>query len=158
MVDRQSEQPKFGAAERHNGHTTTDDIEMGQIATTTQLTGSSNTTKKRPFDANSYAGKKTVAQGFIDVALLTANGTYLASIWHNHNKGSTPEFFVIINIGLVISIILQLVTSLLLVIKYRLDISKEEDQPKAEKMTDAVSVLVMLILFVNVFIGAFSVQ
>nr|XP_006823550.1 PREDICTED: ninjurin-1-like [Saccoglossus kowalevskii] len=113
---------------------------------------------KSVFDANSYAGKKTVAQGFIDFALLTANASHLATLWRSHSNGSTPEFFVILNIGLILSIILQLITSLVLVIKFRLDINRKEDQPKAEKMTFAVSVLVMLILFTNVFIAAFSVQ
>ena len=39
----------------------------------------------KKFDANRYATKKTIAQGMLDVALLTSNASHLKSVLQNDN-------------------------------------------------------------------------
>ena len=59
----------------------------------------------RPLDVNSYATKKTVAQGMMDIALLTANANQLRYVLES---GSTGGFYYYFNITLIsFSIILQ---------------------------------------------------
>jgi hypothetical protein len=61
-------------------------------------------TLQKPLDANSYATKKTIAQGMLDIALLTANASqlkYVLQVGHQH------EFYTLMLWLISISIILQ---------------------------------------------------
>ncbi|XP_021917163.1 ninjurin-2 isoform X2 [Zootermopsis nevadensis] len=58
----------------------------------------------KPLDANSYATKKTIAQGMLDIALLTANASqlkYVLQIGHQH------EFYTLMLWLISVSIVLQ---------------------------------------------------
>ncbi|CAB3381409.1 Hypothetical predicted protein [Cloeon dipterum] len=58
----------------------------------------------RTIDANRYASKKTLAQGMLDIALLTANASqlkYILQVGHQH------EFYTLMVTLISISIILQ---------------------------------------------------
>nr|CAD7202959.1 unnamed protein product [Timema douglasi] len=58
----------------------------------------------KPLDANSYATKKTIAQGMLDIALLTANASQLKYVLQ---VGEKHEFYSLM-VGLIsVSIILQ---------------------------------------------------
>ncbi|CAB3381400.1 Hypothetical predicted protein [Cloeon dipterum] len=60
----------------------------------------------RTIDANRYASKKTLAQGMLDIALLTANASqlkYILQVGHQH------EFYTLMVTLISISIILQVV-------------------------------------------------
>ncbi|XP_039287617.1 ninjurin-2 isoform X3 [Nilaparvata lugens] len=65
---------------------------------------SSISPEEKPLDANRYATKKTIAQGMLDIALLTANASqlkYILQVGHKH------EFYTLM-LGLITtSIILQ---------------------------------------------------
>lgn len=55
-------------------------------------------------DANRYATKKTIAQGMLDIALLTANASqlkYILQVGHQH------EFYTLMLILISISIVMQ---------------------------------------------------
>ena len=61
--------------------------------------------QRRPgLDANRYATKKTIAQGMLDVALLTANASQLKYVLQ---LGDSHPFYELMISLIVISIILQ---------------------------------------------------
>ncbi|XP_069685563.1 ninjurin-2-like isoform X3 [Periplaneta americana] len=73
------------------------------------FSGSSSYSKK-PLDANSYATKKTIAQGMLDIALLTANASqlkYVLQVGHQH------EFYTLMVWLISISIVLQVLMGVL---------------------------------------------
>lgn len=55
-------------------------------------------------DANRYATKKTIAQGLLDVALLTANASQLKYVLQ---VGKQHEFYVLMLSLIIVSIVLQ---------------------------------------------------
>lgn len=55
-------------------------------------------------DANRYATKKTIAQGMLDIALLTANASQLKYILQ---VGERHEFYTLMLIMISVSIIMQ---------------------------------------------------
>lgn len=59
---------------------------------------------QKTLDANRYATKKTIAQGLLDVALLTANASQLKYILQ---VGEKHEFYKLMLTLIVISIVLQ---------------------------------------------------
>lgn len=59
---------------------------------------------QKTLDANKYATKKTIAQGLLDVALLTANASQLKYILQ---VGEKHEFYTLMLTLIIISIILQ---------------------------------------------------
>jgi len=82
-----------------------------------------------PFlDTNVYATKKSIAQGMLDVALLTANASqlkYLLQVGREH------EFYVIMVSLISTSIVLQVLIALVLLIKSRFSINKEHQHQYA---------------------------
>lgn len=63
----------------------------------------------KAMDANRYATKKTIAQGMLDIALLTANASQLKYILQ---VGERHEFYTLMLILISISIIMQVCVSL----------------------------------------------
>jgi hypothetical protein len=59
---------------------------------------------QKPLDANSYATKKTIAQGMLDIALLTANASQLKYVLQ---VGQQHEFYTLMVWLISISIVLQ---------------------------------------------------
>lgn len=60
--------------------------------------------KLKSMDANRYATKKTVAQGMLDIALLTANASQLKYILQ---VGSQHEFYTLMLVLICVSIVMQ---------------------------------------------------
>lgn len=60
--------------------------------------------KLKSMDANRYATKKTIAQGMLDIALLTANASQLKYILQ---VGEKHEFYTLMLVLISVSIILQ---------------------------------------------------
>jgi hypothetical protein len=59
---------------------------------------------QKTLDANSYATKKTIAQGMLDIALLTANASQLKYVLQ---VGQQHEFYTLMVWLISISIVLQ---------------------------------------------------
>lgn len=59
---------------------------------------------QKALDANKYATKKTIAQGLLDVALLTANASQLKYVLQ---VGEKHEFYTLMLSLIIISIVLQ---------------------------------------------------
>ncbi|XP_068894447.1 ninjurin-1 isoform X2 [Tenebrio molitor] len=64
----------------------------------------------KSLDANKYATKKTIAQGLLDVALLTANASQLKYVLQ---VGEKHEFYILMLCLISISIVLQVAVGLL---------------------------------------------
>ncbi|XP_045528302.1 ninjurin-2 isoform X2 [Pieris brassicae] len=72
-----------------------------------------SSTEIKGIDANRYATKKTVAQGLLDIALLTSNASQLKYILQ---VGSKHEFYTLLITLITISIILQVSAGILALI------------------------------------------
>ncbi|XP_043214211.1 ninjurin-2-like isoform X3 [Amphibalanus amphitrite] len=115
-------------------------------------------TINRKLDANRYATKKTIAQGMLDVALLTANASQLRYVLQ---AGDQHEFYTLMVTLISISIALQLVIGILslslnLLRDCRLD--QEEYARSANALNYASLTLVFLATTANVLIAAFDVR
>ncbi|XP_015177861.1 PREDICTED: ninjurin-1-like [Polistes dominula] len=104
--------------------------------------------------ANSFAAKKTVAQGMMDVALITANANQLRYLIEYQRN--SPTFYVIL-ILIVISLLLQIAVGVSLIFKGRFDIKGQSKSINARKINNYVVVGVFLITIINVFIASFSI-
>ncbi|XP_043493588.1 ninjurin-A-like isoform X2 [Polistes fuscatus] len=104
--------------------------------------------------ANAFAAKKTVAQGMMDVALITANANQLRYLIEYQRN--SPTFYVIL-ILIVISLLLQIAVGVSLIFKGRCDIKGQSKSLHARKINNYVVVGVFLITIINVFVAAFSV-
>merc|ERR1711994_565268 len=96
-----------------------------------------NMVEGKTLDANRYATKKTVAQGMLDIALLTTNASqlkYLLQVGDGHG------FYAVV-LGLVIaSILLQVLVGILFLILGGLDINDPEHQNTANILNNTATV------------------
>merc|ERR1712168_542860 len=74
-------------------------------------------------DANRYATKKTISQGMLDIALLTANASQLKYILQ---VGEKHEFYTVMLVLIISSIVLQALNGLFQLIMGPLDINEEK--------------------------------
>ncbi|XP_054708973.1 ninjurin-2-like [Uloborus diversus] len=104
-------------------------------------------------DMNLYATKKSVAQGMMDIALLTANASQLKYILKDGDAG---RFYLVNVICITISIILQLVVGVLLILNTRYNINLISHQSRAEMINNLTIIGIFLITVSNVFVSAFG--
>lgn len=110
----------------------------------------------KPLDANRYATKKTIAQGMLDIALLTANASQLKYILQ---VGPRHEFYSLM-LGLIsTSMILQVVNGILMVIlSASYNINKTKHHMMATILNDIVLSVIVLVTTINVVIGVFDMR
>ncbi|CAK9829128.1 NijA [Anthophora retusa] len=112
--------------------------------------------KSQPFkQSNTYAAKKTVAQGMMDVALITANANQLRYLIEYQRESST--FYVIMSL-IIVSLLLQVAVGASLIFKGRFDIKGQSKSKEARRINNYVVIGVFLITIINVFIAAFSIS
>ncbi|CAL1265023.1 unnamed protein product [Larinioides sclopetarius] len=104
-------------------------------------------------DVNLYATKKSVAQGMMDIALLTANASQLKYIL---KEGEESRFYLVNVICIGISITLQLVVGVLLILNTRYNINLISHQSRAELVNNLTIIGIFLITVSNVFVSAFG--
>jgi len=93
--------------------------------------------QRRPgLDANRYATKKTIAQGMLDVALLTANASQLKYVLQ---LGDSHPFYELMISLIVISIILQVVAGILFLVIGGLNIN---DGSPNQRTADILNVVI----------------
>ncbi|XP_062530076.1 ninjurin-1 isoform X1 [Bombyx mori] len=78
-------------------------------------------------DANRYATKKTVAQGMLDIALLTSNASQLKYVLQ---VGPKHEFYTLLVVLISISIVLQASAGILAILTSFLDVDHNTKQKK----------------------------
>ncbi|KAK1121318.1 hypothetical protein K0M31_010618 [Melipona bicolor] len=111
--------------------------------------------KSEAYKSNSYAAKKTVAQGMMDVALITANANQLRYLIEYQRESST--FYLILSL-IIISLFLQVAVGISLIFKGRFDIKGQSKSIQARKINNYVVIGVFLITIINIFIAAFSIS
>ncbi|KAH7973999.1 hypothetical protein HPB49_008282 [Dermacentor silvarum] len=106
-----------------------------------------------PLDMNMYATRKTLAQGMLDLALLSSNACQLRRVLSappgQRYHGTCVAF-------LALSVSFQLLAGLLLVLLGRWNINCPWEQRKADLVNNVVVLLTFLISVVNVLLSAFA--
>ncbi|XP_037956167.1 ninjurin-2 isoform X1 [Teleopsis dalmanni] len=128
-------------------------LNMAQIFASVNTSG--NDSEMKAMDANRYATKKTIAQGMLDIALLTANASQLKYILQ---VGEQHQFYKLMLILISLSIVLQLLVGIFFVIIGSLNINKKEEQTAAIILNDIILVVVFLISIINVIISGFGIE
>lgn len=103
-------------------------------------------------DVNLYATKKSVAQGMMDIALLTSNASQLRYLLNDPRNSS---YYIGISC-ISISIILQVVVGVLLLFNVRYNINFSHQQPRADTVNNLTTIGVFLITVVNIIATSFS--
>ncbi|KAL7641471.1 UNVERIFIED_CONTAM: hypothetical protein RMT77_007342 [Armadillidium vulgare] len=109
----------------------------------------------KDLNINRYATKKTIAQGMLDIALLTANASQLRYVL---GLGEQHEFYEIM-LGLIItSITLQVLVGILFLIIGIIDINEPENHFSANILNNIAVVLIFIISVMNIIINAFGIR
>ncbi|KAH8315635.1 hypothetical protein KR059_006870 [Drosophila kikkawai] len=99
---------------------------------------------------NSYATNKNVAEGLMDIALLSANANQLRFLITYNEKASTYIYSMIM---VILSLVLQLLVGIMLIFKRRL---KRTQSQSYERMNDLLVMGVFMITVVNIMLAAFT--
>ncbi|XP_013162700.1 PREDICTED: ninjurin-2 isoform X2 [Papilio xuthus] len=104
-------------------------------------------------DANRYATKKTVAQGMLDIALLTSNASQLKYVLQ---VGQKHEFYTLLVILISVSIVLQAVSAVVaVVLSLIFNINHVRDQQKAEILNNTSLIFKIISITLNIIISVF---
>ncbi|GIY12047.1 ninjurin-1 [Caerostris darwini] len=109
---------------------------------------------RKPLDNNMYSTKKTVAQGMMDLALLTANASQLKLLL-KYNQEKSAIFFIHVSC-ICISVALQIVVGVMLILNSRYDINRPSHHSRADIINNLTVVGIFLITVVNVMAASFS--
>merc|ERR1712141_890425 len=112
--------------------------------------------RRKTLDANRYATKKTIAQGMLDVALLTANASQLKYVLQVGEN--VHPFYHLMLALIIVSIVLQVIVGILFLVIGGLNINDDLDQRTADILNDVITVLVFLITLVNIVINGFGIR
>ncbi|XP_014474480.1 PREDICTED: ninjurin-1-like [Dinoponera quadriceps] len=105
-------------------------------------------------DVNLYQHKKTVAQGMMDLALLSANANQMRYVLQT--DGQHPYFYPsLIMIGT--SLLLQIAVGIGLIWNSRYNVKEHEQMCKANKANNWTVIGIFLVTILNVFISSFGV-
>jgi len=104
-------------------------------------------------DANVYATKKTIAQGMLDVALLTANASQLKYLLQ---LGKEQQFFYLMVTLISLSIILQVILGGIFVILGMLNLNDPQKHRMVNFINNITLAVVFIITIVNVLIAGFG--
>ncbi|XP_053686820.1 ninjurin-2-like [Sabethes cyaneus] len=104
-------------------------------------------------ELSNFVQKKSIAQGMMDLALVSANTNqlrYVIDIGQRH-----PYFYT--SMALIItSLVMQLIVGLALIYNSRFNIRKKREMQSADRINDLSVIGVFLITLVNVFISTFN--
>ncbi|XP_042884990.1 ninjurin-1-like isoform X1 [Penaeus japonicus] len=109
----------------------------------------------KTLDPNRYATKKTVAQGMLDIALLTANASQLKYVLR---IGEKHEFYSLM-LGLIItSLVLQVLVGVFFLIIGGMDINDPKQHTVADILNNVILLFVFLISVDNVVLSSFGLE
>ncbi|XP_063986816.1 ninjurin-A-like [Diachasmimorpha longicaudata] len=135
-----------------------DEVELGVVEVKSEETAleidTTDQARRAARQESTYSAKKTVAQGMMDVALITANANQLRYLVEFQRESPTFWFIVCL---IAISLSLQVAVGVSLIFKGRFDIKGKSRSPQALRINNYVVVGVFLITIINVFVAAFSI-
>ncbi|XP_034832864.1 ninjurin-A-like isoform X1 [Maniola hyperantus] len=105
-------------------------------------------------DVNTYQQKKNLAQGMMDLALLSANANQLRYVLESSN--AHPYYYPSLTF-ISLSIIFQIAVGIGLIMNSRYNVKDDKDICKADKINNMTVLGVFLVTIINVFITSFSV-
>ncbi|XP_030561153.1 ninjurin-1 isoform X2 [Drosophila novamexicana] len=105
-------------------------------------------------DVNAYQHKKTLAQGMMDLALLSANANQLRYVLETSNQH--PYFYPSL-LFISVSIIFQIAVGVGLIWNGRFNIRNEQEICRANKINNYTVIGIFIVTVVNVLISAFAV-
>lgn len=105
-------------------------------------------------DINVYQHKKTLAQGMMDLALLSANANQLRYVLE---RGQRHSYYYASLILISLSLLLQVTVGIGLIWNSRYNIHKNKHMQKANKINNFTVIGIFIITVLNVFISAFGV-
>lgn len=105
-------------------------------------------------DVNIYQHKKTLAQGMMDLALLSANANQMRYVLQT--DGRHPYFFPSL-IMVSMSLFLQIAVGIGLIWNSVYNVKKHEEMCKANKANNWTVIGIFLVTILNVFISSFGV-
>ncbi|XP_013173066.1 PREDICTED: uncharacterized protein LOC106121799 isoform X1 [Papilio xuthus] len=105
-------------------------------------------------DVNTYQQKKNLAQGMMDLALLSANANQMRYVLESST--AHPYFYPSL-VFISLSVIFQIAVGIGLIMNSRYDVKDEKEICKADKINNMTVLGIFLITIVNVFITSFSV-
>ncbi|XP_034487704.1 ninjurin-1 isoform X3 [Drosophila innubila] len=106
-----------------------------------------NAWQMKAMDANRYATKKTIAQGMLDIALLTANASQLKYILQ---VGEQHQFYKLMLILISLSIVLQVAAGILLVLQSLVSLAKSKDRSLLITVSHFVDAFIFLSVFCDI--------
>ncbi|XP_017072210.1 ninjurin-1 [Drosophila eugracilis] len=127
--------------------------EQFELGFSSKLQKSKGTNKKCSLDlsaGNSYAANKNVAEGLMDIALLSANANQLRFLITYNDKASTYIYSMIM---VILSLVLQLLVGIMLIFKRRLKRFKNRSY---ERTNDLLVMGVFMITVINILLAAFT--
>ncbi|KAM5148216.1 ninjurin-1 [Mantella aurantiaca] len=110
---------------------------------------------RRHLNMNHYANKKSAAESMLDVALLMANASQLKAVIE---EGPTFSYYIPLIILISVSFIFQVVVGILLIFIVKYDLNNPARHAVLDKLENAATALVFVIVIVNILITAFGVQ
>lgn len=108
---------------------------------------------KYPLDPNNYATRKTVAQGIMTIALMTANASQMKYVLLS---GDQHRFFSVTVALITFSIVLEVIAGIMLIYLAKWNINYAGHQKRAEVVNNFIIITLFLITVVNVLISAFG--
>ena len=107
----------------------------------------------KDLDPDVYSTKKSVAQGFMDVALLSANADQLRTLLKTGNSSS--PFYIVCVVFISLSLITQTTIAILLLIKMRYNINRTDQFRKSETLNNACMIASVFLTVFNVLVSSF---
>ncbi|CAN8001427.1 unnamed protein product [Ixodes hexagonus] len=104
---------------------------------------------------NLYATKKTVAQGLLDVALLSVNATQLKQLLQ---LGPQHDFYVVMITLISVSIVLQILVGIVFMALGFLNVNKEKNQRSAEILNNLATAAVFAVTVLNILTASFDMR
>ncbi|XP_075161264.1 ninjurin-A-like isoform X2 [Haematobia irritans] len=105
-------------------------------------------------DVNAYQHKKTLAQGMMDLALLSANANQLRYVLESYTRH--PYYYPSL-VFISLSIIFQIAVGVGLILNSKYNIKNDKDICRANKVNNYTVIGIFIVTVVNVFISAFGV-
>ncbi|XP_021960377.1 ninjurin-2 isoform X1 [Folsomia candida] len=107
-------------------------------------------------NVNRYATKKTIAQGMLDIALLTANASQLKYVLQV-GKERHPFYTLMVTL-ISISIVLQVTVGICFLFIGSLNINKPKSQRTADILNNLITLQIFIITTINVVISSFGIE